>query len=266
MRKKEIQKRKRERLLKHNLIYQFLFKLKKEKYFVSSVLAIVISAITLYFVIIQYQSPPDVKCSVDIVQRPDSVYQFQLHIWNEGDQIANSINIQAQGKDVFQWDTSKNKGKSLLYVYPVFLVSIVIAPGGKDFHQITIPQLGTSNREENYLIICCHIYKIDHYKSLPNLIVRDKFMRLENVPNVKSYFEELTENLKVSFAGKSLSYEIENVINLDEATNYNYYYPTYYDFINYRDESKSWHKIINPNSKDGKAKKSKDDDSWFPFF
>lgn len=126
IKKKAFRKRKIESFPERNkweIIKSFIM---KEKYFLISLLTFIVATLTLWFVIIQYESPPEVKCSIDLVQRPDSVYQFHLHIWNEGDRIANDIIIQAIGKDAFQWDTSGAKGKSLLYVYPVFQFILIL--------------------------------------------------------------------------------------------------------------------------------------------
>lgn len=84
---------------------------------------------------------------------------------------------------------------------------------------------------------------------------------------MKSYYEDLTENLKVFYAGNSLPFEIENKIDLNETMDYNFIYPTYEQFIDYRQGSINSNNTIQQNEIDeGKKKNDKKDDSWFPFF
>jgi len=69
---------------------------------------VIISAYILIFMLSTYESAPEVNCEIEFIQRPDSLYQAQLYIWNKGDKIAENVIIWAKKEEVFLWDTSGN--------------------------------------------------------------------------------------------------------------------------------------------------------------
>jgi len=236
-------------------------------------LGVAIGLVTLYFVIKSYQSPPDVKCEIDLIQRPDSVFQVQLYIWNDGGQTAQNIIIWAKFRDVFQWDSSSQKKMSPLYIYPQLNVFAKINPikvldeiarvKTVEDHKITIPQLSGSERDENYIIICPNLNKLEYYKSLSQSIYREKFIELKKIEGIKSYTSELLDNIIVFYEGKPQKIVINSIYKLDEIDTTKFVFPNFLETERYRDKAISPDNILPPESN---KIKNEDDDSWFLFF
>jgi len=91
-------------------------------------LMLLISSITLLLVWLNYQSPSKVKCEMVLVQRPDSVYQAQIHVWNEGNKPAKNIILLANKEQIFKADTAKKSKKLNLQVYPYLSVTSELTP------------------------------------------------------------------------------------------------------------------------------------------
>jgi len=66
-----------------------------------SVYGAVIGTAIFIFILLTYKSPADVKCAIDFVQRPDSIFQAQLYIWNDGGNTAENVIFWAKKEEVF---------------------------------------------------------------------------------------------------------------------------------------------------------------------
>jgi hypothetical protein len=253
--------------------------IKKNVILFFTISGVFISAFILIFMLITYESPADVHCEIDFVQRPDSMFQANLYVWNTGDQTAENIVIWAKRKNVFQWDTSKNATRGPLYVFPHFSVYAQITPDRildnlakiKSFHehQFIIPQLASSNREENYLIIGPHLSNLDHYKSLPTSIYRFKYMELKTIDGISSYQEDILENLQVSYKGKLLNIKVANTLWFSEVESKKMYFPTYEEFRDYKKKAVLPNSMVPPIEFESrlikKKKDAEEDDGFFLF-
>jgi hypothetical protein len=87
---------------------------------------------------------------------------------------------------------------------------------------------------------------------------------LKNVIGIKSLYEEFLENVKVFYAGNLIMLEIENIFNLEKIGNQQFYYPSYEELINYRQQAVIPNNVVMPNQEQIiKKKKDKEDDDWF---
>ena len=120
---------------------------------------LIISFVTLVLVYINYESPPNVKTEMVLVQRPDSIYQAQIYVWNDGDKSAKDIILLTNKEHIFKADTAKKSKKLHLNIYPYLSVESVLTPSrvldqtgkviGFKKHRIKIENLPTSNKDEN---------------------------------------------------------------------------------------------------------------------
>lgn len=258
--------------------------IKREKYFITSILTFVLSGLTLWFVIIQYESPAEVKCEIDFVQRPDSLYQGQLYIWNEGEQTAEQIIIWAKKEEVFLYDTSGKFKKGRLNIFPHFTtVWPKIAPREylddagikRTFldHQIILPKLPSSQKKDNYIIIGPNvgqnISELEKLKSSQSSIYRFKYIELGNTKNIKSYKSEVLANIQVSCDGRKIKIQLGENIRLSNIDSTRHYFPTFNEFDRYQRDANYQNFLMPPNElkkKMIKRKKNKNDDSWFLLF
>gem|GEM_PF-3640231 len=245
---------------------------------IATITSTIISAIILLRMCATYQSPADVRCEIDFIQRPDSVYQAQLYIWNDGDEVANNIVIWAKYDKVFQWDTSLQKSRCPLYIYPVFNVPIqvtskkILNDEGKvqkfENHQITVTQLNSSKRDENYLIISPYLGYLEKWKFSPQSVYSDKYIKLKLFKGVDSYIQELKDNVKVIFKGRTQDIRFNNIISVDHTKTGKYIFPSHTDFANYRDKAVLPNNIVPPDLikkkliKD-KNEEDKDEKAWY---
>lgn len=252
---------------------EIISKLLKEKNFVVSIIGAIITLSTFLFIYFTYESSPDVKCEIGLIQRPDSLYQAQLHIWNEGDKIAENIIIWAKKEEVFLYDTSGNYKKGRLNIFPHFNVYIKIKDKYLDDaakvkqvinHQIIIPKLFSSAKEDNYLIIGPNVGKneeeLKKLKTSPTSIYRFKYIELGKAPNIKSYQEEILNNVQVIFNGIKIKIKVGDTVHYDEIDKTKFYFPTFKEFDEYKKQANLPDQLIPPFELEEKMIKKKKDD------
>jgi hypothetical protein len=245
-----------------------------------TIVSVIISAVILFFMLNTYESAPEVNCVLELIQRPDSLYQAQLYIWNEGDKIAENIIIWAKKEQVFLYDTSGNYQKGRLNMFPHLTVYAKIPPAQylddagrmQTFlnHQIMLPQLPSSLKEDNYIIIGPNVGRnkaeLEKLMSLPNSIYKFKYVELGKTENISSYQEEILDNVKVLYEGINVKIQIGETTPLRDVDKDKYYFPTFGEFDKYQSEGNIPNNIIPPFGQNKKIIKNKKDDSWFLFF
>ena len=199
--------------------------------------------ITLKYVITGYQSPAEVKCELEFVQRPDSIYQMQLYVWNVGDENAKNIIFEANKLNVFQVDTSKRKTKVNLLVYPYLSVSSELTPSevlsltGKvvrfNNYRILISNLEKGTKYDNYFIIMPDLFDKTRLKRLKKSIYVDKFKKIKSFRKTNSYVDDIYENIKLSVNGRILNFKINKIISKEKARSLDCFFPTRKDFYEY---------------------------------
>lgn len=269
--------------IKSNLWQKIIAKVVKEKNFAVSIIVAIITLGTFLFIYFTHESSPNVKCEITFIQRPDLLYQAQLYIWNEGDEIAEKIIIWAKKEEVFLWDTSGNYKKGRLNIFPHFTVYAKITPNQyldeaarvKSFpdHQIILPQLSSSLKEDNYIIIGPNVGRnnaeLEKLISLPESIYKFKYIELGETENIKSYKEEILDNVQVIHDGKKITIKLGNVIPLEDIDSTKYYFPTFKEFDEYQKNANLPNHLMPPfelENKVIKKKKDKNKNGWFPFF
>jgi len=176
-------------------------RIKDNAILILTIVSVIISAVILFFMLSTHESVPEVNCEIEFIQRPDSLYQAQLYIWNEGDKIAENIIIWAKKEEVFLYDTSGKYKKGRLNIFPHLTVYAKITPTNylddagrlQTFlnHQIVLPQLPFSLKEDNYLIIGPNVGRnnaeLAKMMSSPSSIYRFKYVQLGKTENISSY-------------------------------------------------------------------------------
>jgi hypothetical protein len=267
--------------IKSSLWQKIVAKLLKEKNFVVSIFVAIVTLGTFLFIYFTHESSPNVKCELDFIQRPDQLYQAQLYIWNDGDKIAENIIIWAKKEEVFLYDTSGNYKKGRLNVFLHLGVYSKITPSQyKDDagrvqtflnHQIILPQLSSSQKEDNYLVIGPNVGRnsaeLEKLMSLPNSIYKFKFVKLGKTKNISSYKEDILDNVQVIHEGNKIEIQIGKTLPLKDIDTNKYYFPTFEEFDQYQIDGNIPNNIIPPLGNNDKVKKKKkDDDSWFFLF
>lgn len=205
---------------------------------------LVISLVTLCYVIRAYKTPAEVHCEFDMIQRPDSVFQAQIYIWNSGEEIAQDINFHANKQKVFLSDTSKKNPRKLsLLVYPYLSVYATLTPAkilnhlGKEVsfnnYKFHIPQLHPATSESNYFIVLINSRDRRKLINSKNSIYFDKFCLLKTIGNRKNFIEEILGNVKIYYAGKILYPKLRNVLWLPDFDSSKYLFPSLKDVASY---------------------------------
>lgn len=207
-------------------------------------LMLIISSITLLLVWLNYQSPPKVKCEMVLVQRPDSVYQAQIHVWNEGNKPAKNIILLANKEQIFKADTAKKSKKLNLQVYPYLSVTSELTPSkvldrtGKVIpfkkHRIKIENLPECCRDENIFILVPPLGSINKLIKKMHSIFKKKYINLHYFSKYSSYILELENNIQLSAEGRILNIEVTDIIDINHVDSTSYYFPTQREISNYR--------------------------------
>jgi hypothetical protein len=276
MRKKNLRKVHKHISMNHKRtkLERFKFLIIKEKKFIVSIVGALIALGTFLFIYFTYKSPSHVVCKIDFIQRPDSLYQAQLYIWNDGGQIAENVQIWLKKEEVFLWDTSGNHKKGRLNIFPRFNTYSRIAPsqylddaGRRKTnydHQIILPQLPPSNKKNNYLIIGPNVGRnneeLIRLKSLPSSIYRFKFINLGHTKGINSYIEEILENTHILQNGSGIDIDIGKIISLNEYDSTDYYFPTFKEFEEYQSKANLPNNLMPPFNQDKNLIKKLEDD------
>ena len=262
--------------IKSNLWQKIIAKLLKEKNFIVSIIVAIITLGTFLFIYFTHESSPNVKCEIDFIQRPDLLYQAQLYIWNEGDEIAENIIIWAKKEEVFLYDTSGNYKKGRLNIFPHLTVYAKITPAQylddagrvQTFlnHQIVLPQLPSSLKEDNYLIIGPNVGRnnaeLEKLMSSPSSIYKFKYVELGKTENISSYQEEILDNVQVLHDGINVKIQIGETTPFKDIDSNKHYFPTFGEFDKYQSDGNIPNNIIPPFGQNRKIIKKKKDDSW----
>lgn len=224
-----------------NLYYNAKSYIKSNWY---KVLTLIVSIITLVYVIKADQTPPLVYCELELVQRPDSIYQAHIYIWNVGDLPAENVVFWARQKSVFLADTAKKKIRLDLTVYPYLSVTSSLTPSRvlslsgsvvnyKD-HRVAMSKLPTSSKYENYFIVFPRVNNRKKLLQSKSSVFHDKFINLKSFDKIPGYLEELKKSMQISADGKLLNIEVKGVITLSQVDTSQYYFPTIEDVADYR--------------------------------
>lgn len=208
------------------------------------IISLIVSSITLYYVVISHKSPPDFHCELYMIQRPDSVYQANIDIWNTGDEPAENITFIANKNNIFLADTSKKKPMKLpLLVYPVLSVYSTLTPSkilnhlGREVsfnnYKFNIPKLPTSHKNENYFVICINSRDQKKFLNRENSIYDSKFRQLRDIPGYKNYIEEIYSNIQIFYAGKIYKPELSGIYKIQNFDTSKYFFPTLKDITEY---------------------------------
>lgn len=222
--------------------------IKKNLILIFTIISVFISLFILFFMIITYNSPPNVCCEIDFVQRPDSIFQAQLYIWNDGGISAENVVFWAKKEQVFLYDTSGNLKKGCLNIFPHFPNLLPkIAPRQyldeagikKNFfdHQLILTNLPSSTKSDNYIIIGPNVGRnmkeLEKMKSAKTSLYRFKYIELDSTTNIKSYKTEILENIHVSYDGRNIKIQQGEIVSLSDIESGTYYFPSFGEFDTY---------------------------------
>ncbi len=268
MRRKKLRKLHRNNSMNHKRsnLERFKSLLVKEKSFIVSIVGAIIALVTFLFIYFTYKSPSHVLCKLDFIQRPDSLYQAQLYIWNDGGQIAENVQIWIKREEVFLWDTSGDHKKGRLNIFPQLNTYSRIAPNqyldeaarrkNNYDHRIILSQLPTSNKNDNFLIIGPNVGRnneeLSRLKSLPGSIYRFKFINLGHTNGINSYVEDILENTHILQNGSGIEIEIGKTISLNEYDSTEYYFLTFKEFEEYQSKANLPNNLMPPFNQDKK--------------
>lgn len=208
-------------------------------------IGVILIVVTLVFTLCTHNSPPEIHGEMILVQRPDSIFQAQLFIWNEGDQTAEGINFYAKYANVFLTDTAyiKNKKKTNYRinqnVWPILSVSSKITPtkilnhlgeqiSHPDYH-VVIPKLPKHDRHRNFFVISPKLINRKNWDKERFLLYKKKFVELKNFEDISNYIDELlNDNIKVEWNGEFLNLSLSEIVYYSDidTPESRYYFPT----------------------------------------
>lgn len=208
------------------------------------VLTLIVSFITLWYVIKADKSPPDVYCELELIQRPDSIYQAHFYIWNKGDLPAENIIFRAKRKNVFLADTAKKKIRLNLDVYPYLSVTSDLTPSkvlsltgnvvSFEDHRIAISKLAISQKYENYFIVLPSTNNWRKSLQSETSVYYDKFIEPKSINKVPDYLEELSKSIQISSDGKLVEIRFKGILDQSQIDMSKYFFPTLDDIKEYR--------------------------------
>lgn len=203
-----------------------------------------ISFVTLLIVYKGYKSPADSRCEMSLVQRPDSIFQVQICIWNEGDEQAENIILMANKEKVFLADTSKKMNKLNLRIYPFLSVVSELTPTnvlsrtGKVIqfkkHRIVIEKLPHCEKDDNVFIITPSYSNLKKLKNNKHSIFESLYMKLNDIPNLTNYIEEVLNNIQISADGRILNIKFGRIVPINEQEKEKYFFPSNKDYSKYK--------------------------------
>ncbi len=203
----------------------------------------IIGIATFVFLIYTYHSPASIESELVLIQRPDSLYQGQIYIWNSGDETAKDIIIRAKYNNVYISNTKK-KIKLRQYLWTHFSVESYIMPiqilnhlGEKTFYydyKLIIKNLPSCEKRLNYFIVTPEFIQ-KKYLNLPEYnLYRQKFYQLKNLKGIPSYIDEILNSVKIIWEGKYIKPKLAGIIKYNKKISIrrDFYFPKIKDLPN----------------------------------
>jgi len=203
----------------------------------------IIGLATFIFLIYTYHSPAFIESELILIQRPDSLYQGQIYIWNSGDETAKDIIIRAKYNNVYISDSQK-KRKLRQYLWTHFSVESYIMPiqilnhlGEKTFYydyKLIIKNLPSTDKKLNYFIVTPEFIS-KKYLNLPEYnLYRQKFYQLKIFEGIPSYIDEILNNIQIIWEGEYIKPNFVGSIKYDKefSIRKNFYFPKIKDLPN----------------------------------